>query len=153
LWWCQIYFEAVTPMWWSLWNYGVEKTCRCAHNINFYSIQLSENNTLNWWIWSSHGGDYEEYVFWDVMPYNLIQFHQHFRGTYCLYLHGLRVIQASRQQEEGSYHKQYVPPKRHWNSTRLHSIISKMLVLWNFEYGYQFGDISQILQIKERIVP
>jgi hypothetical protein len=30
-------------------------------------------------------------VFWDVMPYNPLEVHQYFEGTYCLHLKGGRV--------------------------------------------------------------
>jgi hypothetical protein len=35
-------------------------------------------------------------VFWDLTPcFNLVELHQHFRGTSCLHLQGQRVSQSS----------------------------------------------------------
>jgi hypothetical protein len=36
--------------------------------------------------WGSHGGDYKEYCFCDVIWCNHVEVYQHFRGMYCLHL-------------------------------------------------------------------
>jgi hypothetical protein len=50
-------------------------------------------NALLWWSKTT--------ISWDVMQCTLIEVHWCFRGTYCLYLQGFGVNQASSQQEAG----------------------------------------------------
>jgi hypothetical protein len=43
----------------------------------------------------SHGGEYEDTVFWDVAPCHLVEVYRHFRGAFCLHHQGDRISEMS----------------------------------------------------------
>jgi hypothetical protein len=94
-------------------------TYKCIHDLQGFVFKATEpvqkrggasccrNLLLQFWIWGSHNGGYEESVFWDITPCSPLSVIRRFGGTYRLHLQGrknkLSKKTAWKQVESSAY--------------------------------------------------